>query len=551
MVRGTSSLEIMAAVLVCLEKNNAILGNHVGTNSLGGAGLGNIGAGVNILGGEGNTIGGNVISGNQRTGIRISKSDNNNVVGNLIGIVDTNGQPTKLGNGSFGLELDEATKNNIGGFSQGNMNVISANGNFGIQVVNNSSQNSIIGDNIGIGPDRSRSDFLPNLGVIVNGIGISFDKTSTNNRVKNTVIENQGIAVNDLALSNNRIWDPDSIFNNGYGIANGTMFGTPILLSAVVSSTTITITGTLNSAPSSQYTLEFFGNMVTQRQGQQYLGNLTLTTDSYGYASFTTTLNTVFGLYATATSTGLFDRGYTSEFSEDIAITNPTNPAPIEGQSFNFNNTWNFADPTSSGPYTASINWGDGTTSAGTVGSLSGGVYPVSASHTYAEEGNYTAIATITPTGGSPLVLTQAVDVYDAPLTPTVASISATVNTLLTNTTVATFSDADTSSPASDFTATITWDDGTTTPGTITGSGGSFTVKGNHLFTNAGPFPVWVKISDNGGSATQITSTATVSGAIAIQAVPFSATAATSTGSTLVATFTDSSSTGAGFAKRA
>ena len=45
--------------------------------------------------------------------------------------------------------------------------------------------------------------------------------------------------------------------------------------------------------------------------------------------------------------------------------------------------------------YSASINWGDGNTSAGTITFDSGtGIFTVSGSNTYAEEGGYSITAT-------------------------------------------------------------------------------------------------------------------------------------------------------------
>src|SRR5205814_674378 len=56
-----------------------------------------------------------------------------------------------------------------------------------------------------------------------------------------------------------------------------------------------------------------------------------------------------------------------------------------------------FTDPGGAEPlsdYTASVAWGDGQTSAGTI-SVSGGAFTVVGGHTYAEEGKYTATVTV------------------------------------------------------------------------------------------------------------------------------------------------------------
>jgi hypothetical protein len=61
---------------------------------------------------------------------------------------------------------------------------------------------------------------------------------------------------------------------------------------------------------------------------------------------------------------------------------------------------------------------------------------------------------------------------------------------------VATFTDPDTSHTPSDFTASISWGDGSTSTGAITGGNGSFSVAGSHSFGKPGSFPVVVAITD-------------------------------------------------------
>jgi len=65
------------------------------------------------------------------------------------------------------------------------------------------------------------------------------------------------------------------------------------------------------------------------------------------------------------------------------------------------------------------------------------------------------------------------------------------------NQTVATFTDSDTAYLASQFTATINWGDGNTSAGTVSGSGGSYTVAGAHTYAAIGTYgPVVVNITD-------------------------------------------------------
>jgi hypothetical protein len=63
---------------------------------------------------------------------------------------------------------------------------------------------------------------------------------------------------------------------------------------------------------------------------------------------------------------------------------------------------------------------------------------------------------------------------------------------------VATFTYTNTSAPSGDFSADISWGDGTTSTGTVNGSDGSFTVDGTHTYTQHGTTagPVTVTITD-------------------------------------------------------
>ena len=64
---------------------------------------------------------------------------------------------------------------------------------------------------------------------------------------------------------------------------------------------------------------------------------------------------------------------------------------------------------------------------------------------------------------------------------------------------VGTFTDPSPTRPASDFSATILWGDGGTSPGTITQPGGAgtpFLVSGSHLWTDEGGYPVVIMVRD-------------------------------------------------------
>ena len=159
--------------------------------------------------------------------------------------------------------------------------------------------------------------------------------------------------------------------------------------------------------------------------------------------------------------------------------------------------------------FTVTINWGDGTTTPATI-TGSAGSFTVTGMHTYAAVGPFTAtvtindaspVATATVTDSVtvvPLLVGAPVNFTEAPGVPFTGA-------------VATFTSANSANVAADFTVTINWGDGTTTPATITGSAGSFTVTGTHTFATAGPFTATVIISDASPVAT-VTETDSVNG---------------------------------------
>src|SRR5207302_2931331 len=80
-----------------------------------------------------------------------------------------------------------------------------------------------------------------------------------------------------------------------------------------------------------------------------------------------------------------------------------------------------FTDPGGAevlGDYSASIDWGDLSSSAGTI-SLSAGVFTVKGSHTYAEEGTKTITVTLSHDGAPTATATSTATVSDPAVVPT------------------------------------------------------------------------------------------------------------------------------------
>src|SRR5262249_23763578 len=148
-------------------------------------------------------------------------------------------------------------------------------------------------------------------------------------------------------------------------------------------------------------------------------------------------------------------------------IINSTEGAILSGPVATFSDT----DPAGAlSDYSATINWGDGQSSTGTITSGAGGTYLVSGSHTYTEDGGLTVPVSIADGGGSNVTATGSANVSDASLTGQGTSITATEGAPFSGT-VGTFTDANLNAPASDFTVLIDWGDGLSSPGLVIANG--------------------------------------------------------------------------------
>lgn len=168
------------------------------------------------------------------------------------------------------------------------------------------------------------------------------------------------------------------------------------------------------------------------------------------------------------------------------------------------------------GDFSASVNWGDGTTSAGTI-VFNNGVWDVEATHAYAESGSFAPVATITDIANNTATATDTATIA-AP-----AALTATGGFVITGTegapadsgvvlpgaaafgfVVATFTDANPNAFPSDFSAYIDWGDGGTgnppdiTPNlTILETQTGFAVVAEpHVFFDEGSFQPTVTITD-------------------------------------------------------
>jgi len=258
-----------------------------------------------------------------------------------------------------------------------------------------------------------------------------------------------------------------------------------------------------------------------------------------GSFTVTVTISDVSPGTGTATATD------TASVTESDSLTGtPVSFAALAGTSFT-TTVANFTDTftgNAAGDFTATIDWGDATTSAGVV-TGGGGAYSVSGTHTYAGSGTFTVTVTLSDDapGTATAMVTSTANVAGAGLNAFPVTFAATEGTSFSGT-VATFTDSRAGALVGDFSATINWGDGTTTAGTVTSTGpGVFAVSGTHTYADEGAFSVPVQVTDNVSHLTaNTTSTANVAEGDVLTGHPvaFAATAQVPFTGT-VATFTD------------
>ncbi len=148
------SANFFGIALETAVSGNTIRGNFVGTSLDGSQDRGNANAGIAIAFGATNTtVGGNsaadrnVIAGNDTEGVYfLDAGSNNRVIGNFIGInaAGTAGVP----NTSNGILFENSSGNTVGGADNGDGNRIAFNSEKGIAVDNSSRNNSLLGNAI-------------------------------------------------------------------------------------------------------------------------------------------------------------------------------------------------------------------------------------------------------------------------------------------------------------------------------------------------------------------------------------------------------------------
>ena len=344
-----------AGISMGTGNNSLIEGNYIGTDLSGTKALGNR-IGLEWTNASFATVGGttasarNIISGNTSAGMDsfVIGSGNELIQGNYIG-VDVTGIKA-LPNNGVGVRIAGPTNNTIGGTVSGAGNVISANNGDGIDFTVGPADGTVVQGNF-IGTDSGGLLNLGNAGtgivVWTNNITIGGTSAAAGNIIaynKGNVLD-KGDGIRLVFSSNHDSFLSNSIHDNaglGINFGNGPTPNQPwppgvapgvgpnddqnypVLTSAASNGLTnqTEIQGSLNAQKNTSFTIQFFASPTPDPsgygEGQIYLGQTTVTTDSTYNAAidyvFSKTIPAGYAVTATATD----PLGNTSEFAHDI-----------------------------------------------------------------------------------------------------------------------------------------------------------------------------------------------------------------------------------------
>ena len=190
---------------------NFVQGNYIGTDVTGSVDLGNTTHGVMVFNGSDNEIGGllpgtgNLISGNDLSGVFLDTGASNNVVrGNIVGL-DVTGE-IAIANGNFGVNITNSDSNTVGGSTAAARNILSGNVGSGLRIVGAPATDNIVAGNY-IGTDIDGESAVPNTvqGVLIateasnNTIGGVLANVISGNTLDGIELRNTGTSDNQIA----------------------------------------------------------------------------------------------------------------------------------------------------------------------------------------------------------------------------------------------------------------------------------------------------------------------------------------------------------------
>jgi hypothetical protein len=144
--------------------------------------------------------------------------------------------------------------------------------------------------------------------------------------------------------------------------------------------------------------------------------------------------------------------------------------------------------------YAATIDWGDSTSSLGLI-TFSQGVFTITSSHQYAEEGHFSVTVSIARATIPVATADSQAVVTDPAVTPVGGlTLTATEGSDSGSQTLATFTDPADAEDPNNYSATVDWGDNNTSTGAISFQTGTFTVSGNHTYGKEGSYPIRVTV---------------------------------------------------------
>ncbi len=278
-----------------------IQGNLIGTDAKGTFAVSNQSDGIDITNSL-NTVGGtasgkcNIISGNGQIGVEIGGGGN---TGNLVqgNSIGTNSAGTaQLGNSASGVAIDRTASNaTIGGEAASAGNIIAWNG--------------------------TASDAGPGV-VIVNGTGDAV--------LSNSIFSNAGLGI-DLGGNGVTLNTPGGPHSGTNNLQNF-----PVLTAVTTTPTGTFVAGTLDSSPYSTFTIQLFVNDAADpsgfAQGKTFLGEVTgLITNAGGIATFSATFANSLSVAQFVTATATDPVGNTSNSLRTFrssSTTHASSPTP-------------------------------------------------------------------------------------------------------------------------------------------------------------------------------------------------------------------------------
>jgi CSLREA domain-containing protein len=391
--------------------------------------------GIHVVGTLTSPATGNLIQGNF-VGVA---ADGKSSVGNRTEPAPATGKAE--GNNLFGIEISGGNQNTVGGTAAGARNVVGFNGS-GIEVDNGGQQNVIQGNFVGVGADgtspagnllhgidlRSSNGFSAPLGPaqpnepgtsnnLIGGTAAGAGNLVAFNGTGGVAVFGNPVAASGQSNVGNAV-EGNSIFENGRSyltaasaptpllgidLTNGFLFprddgatandskghgaandpnnfqNFPVLTSGVIDGGT-TAVGSLHAAPNTTYRVEFFANdpdpLGLPAEGQTFLGFADVTTDAGGTAAINTAFNTRVAPGRTITATATDPAGNTSEFSAGVAVRSAVvvAPAALPGGQVGAAYTQTVTASGPPGPFTFAVTAGalPGGLTLGTGGVLSG-----------------------------------------------------------------------------------------------------------------------------------------------------------------------------------